>query len=124
MLPTNEEIISMFNPKGHVEVLALCDQGEYVAMYLHKEGSDTVICDSPAAYARRVTLPHVEVFETRSLRLSEVNSHRSKACLSNVEDVLPGKKSDNPQVLESFTELFLVATGHYYPNMRELIPIV
>lgn len=115
--------IDMFHPDGHVEVLAIHNRGGFIEMYLHKTGSPTIIHDSPEAYARRVTLPHGEVFETRTFGIEEAKTYKSAYYLNTLRTILRNNKQTHPEVLEAFTELFVSATGYYYPDIKELVQI-
>lgn len=115
--------MNMFQPDGHIEVLAVHNRGGFIEMYLHKEGTDTIIHDSPSAYARRVTLPHSEVFETRTFGIEEANTYKTAYYMNTLRTILQNNKQTHPEVLEAFTELFLSATGYHYPNIKELVPI-
>lgn len=113
----------MLSPHGHIEVLAISKGGEFIRMYLHREGSNYVYCDLPSAYARRVTLPHAEVFETREIVVENAFSPIENDYLSALRLLRANSRDNSPPILTAFTELFLAAHGFYYPGLKELTQI-
>lgn len=108
----------MLMPNGHVEALGISLGGVPLAVFCHKEGTDIIVRDDPSGYGRRITFPHLEVFESRTYDFEDDINSRARQYLDPLLNMKPNTRSDDLVHRTAFAELFRSAEGHYYNRME------
>lgn len=102
-----------------VEALALAHQGNYRRVLLHREGSMSVICDTVSTYNSRLTNPHEETYEFRSIEWENLD-HKMTEHWELLSSLAPDAKYTNyTNIMEAFLALYFAADRYCtYPVER------
>lgn len=111
-----------FESTGHIEVLTvLAENEDTIDVFIHNPVTHMVLRETSSSFAHRCCLPHTQLFEVRSCYQADSRIHDHLWYLQTIPYNNKRRSTETFREYEiAFQEIWLIATGYYNPNLKEM----